>query len=73
MSLTDLKKSASRGKKDNRKVSNDKSFTVDDFIEDADNYAKGVPQIVSSEVQSQVSISELDLSQALDLVEQQQK
>ncbi|MGJ8692064.1 MAG: hypothetical protein ACSHW0_06245 [Thalassotalea sp.] len=41
MSLSDLKKS----NKDNGKK---KKFTVDEFIADADNYAKGKPEIVSS-------------------------
>lgn len=40
MSLTDLKKGkASKAKK--------KRFTVDEFISDAENYAKGTPNIVS--------------------------
>ncbi|MBL0711570.1 MAG: hypothetical protein JJV99_11225 [Colwellia sp.] len=42
MSLTDLKKS-----KDS-KITKEK-FSVDDFIADADNYAKGAPQIVSGD------------------------
>lgn len=41
MSLTDLKKSNSgNGKK--------KKFTIDEFINDAENYAKGAPKIVSA-------------------------
>lgn len=41
MSLIDLKRSnKNHGKK--------KSFTVDEFIEDAENYAQGKPEIVSS-------------------------
>ncbi|SET20620.1 hypothetical protein [Thalassotalea agarivorans] len=40
MSLTDLKKSKTdKGKK--------KSFTVDEFISDSENYAKGTPEIVN--------------------------
>jgi hypothetical protein len=40
MSLSNLKKSnSSKGKK--------KKFTVDEFINDAENYAKGQPKIVS--------------------------
>ncbi|WP_448565827.1 hypothetical protein [Thalassotalea ganghwensis] len=51
MSLSDLKKSnQSKGKK--------KQFTVDEFIADAENYAKGTPEIVSG-----------DKSQKLDLKE----
>lgn len=42
MSLSDLKKS----KKAQTKK---RDFTIDEFIEDADNYAKGVPQLVSAE------------------------
>ena len=41
MSLTDLKKH--KGKKQQKK-----QFTVDEFIEDANNYAKGAPKIVSN-------------------------
>jgi len=42
MSLTDLKKTKdSKAKK--------KKFTIDEFIADADNYAKGVPEIVSGD------------------------
>jgi len=40
MSLSDLKKSQSAKTKK-------KSFTVDEFISDAENYAKGTPEIVS--------------------------
>ncbi len=41
MSLADLKKSNSNnGKK--------KKFTVDEFIDDAENYAKGMPEIVTT-------------------------
>lgn len=40
MSLTDLKKS-----KDDKPRK--KAFTVDEFISDAENYAKGTPEIVS--------------------------
>ena len=51
MSLSDLKKSNQpKGKK--------KQFTVDEFIADAENYAKGAPEIVSG-----------DKSQTLDLKE----
>jgi hypothetical protein len=39
MALTDLKKNSTR--------SNKSEFTVDEFIADAENYAMGIPQIVS--------------------------
>ncbi|SEL50837.1 plasmid segregation centromere-binding protein ParG [Colwellia chukchiensis] len=42
MSLSDLKKSKDGPKKK-------KNFTVDEFIADAENYAKGQPKIVSRE------------------------
>jgi hypothetical protein len=54
MSLTDLKKSMDDGKGKKRK------FTVDEFISDADNYAKGAPEIVSG-----VNYNELNLTQAV--------
>lgn len=69
MSLTDLKKGA-KGKGD--KAEQDKKFTVDDFINDADNYAKGVPQLVSSTAPlGGKPVPELELDQALDIAEQQ--
>ncbi|MBO9489988.1 hypothetical protein J7384_06400 [Endozoicomonas sp. G2_1] len=70
MSLTDLKKGA-KGKGD--KAEQDKKFTVDDFINDADNYAKGVPQLVSSTTAAPAGkqLQELELDQALDIAEQQ--
>jgi hypothetical protein len=40
MSLTDLKKNTDGKKKR-------KAFTIDEFIADAENYAKGTPEIVS--------------------------
>lgn len=46
MSLTDLKKSKDSS---NSKGKAKGKFTIDDFIADADNYAKGTPQIVSNE------------------------
>tara|TARA_R110001592_G_scaffold101809_2_gene287871 strand:+ start:679 stop:1077 length:399 start_codon:yes stop_codon:yes gene_type:complete len=46
MSLTDLKKSKDRS---NSKENVKEQFTIDEFIADADNYAKGSPQIVSNE------------------------
>ena len=39
MALTDLKKNSTR--------SNKRTFTVEEFIADAENYAMGIPQIVS--------------------------
>jgi hypothetical protein len=58
MSLTDLKKSKVH------KVKN-KKFTVDEFISDAENYAKGTPKIVS-EISSSEQIShKLSLKQAI--------
>lgn len=49
MSLIDLKKSnTNQGKK--------KAFTVDEFIEDADNYAKGTPQIVSAKDDNSLAV-----------------
>jgi len=58
MSLSDLKKSdKDRGKK--------KAFTVDEFIADAENYAKGAPEIVSGE-KSQT----LDLKEAIAAAKQ---
>ncbi len=58
MSLTDLKKS-----KDNK--TRKKVFTVDEFISDAENYAKGTPEIVS-EGKNQT----LDLKEALAATKQ---
>jgi len=58
MSLTDLKKSKdSKPKK--------KAFTVDEFISDAENYAKGAPEIVS-----EGKNPTLDLKQALAAAKQ---
>ncbi len=51
MSLSDLKKSKDGN---NRK----RKFTVDEFISDAENYAKGAPEIVSSEVNNQLNLTE---------------
>ncbi|WP_394176145.1 ribbon-helix-helix domain-containing protein [Thalassotalea litorea] len=48
MSLADLKKQ----EKPKAKM----SFSVDDFIEDANNYAQGKPQIVSAEASQQAEI-----------------
>ena len=58
MSLSDLKKS-----KDGK--SRKKAFTVDEFIADAENYAKGAPEIVSGD-----SKQTLDLKEALAAAKQ---
>ncbi len=57
MSLTDLKK----GKDSKTKK---KSFTIDEFIADADNYAKGAPKIVSKLTLDGVN-DKLNLKQAI--------
>ena len=51
MSLSDLKKS-----KDGK--SKQKKFTVDEFISDAENYARGAPEIVSSEINNEVNLTQ---------------
>jgi hypothetical protein len=51
MSLTDLKKSA-QGKQKKR------TFTVDEFIADAENYALGHPEIVNSSQTQNVGIEQ---------------
>ncbi len=58
MSLSDLKKS-----KDDKKKK--KAFTVDEFISDAENYAKGSPELVSRGKNHPV-----DLTQALAAAKQ---
>jgi len=58
MSLSDLRKS-----KDGK--SKKKAFTVDEFIADAENYAKGSPEIVSGD-----KAQTLDLKQALAAAKQ---
>jgi len=62
MSLTDLKKSKSNKTKK-------KTFTVDEFISDAENYAKGQPDIVKRG--GQELPKQLDLKQAVAIAEQQ--
>jgi len=58
MSLTDLKKSTdSKTQK--------KTFTIDEFIADAENYAKGTPEIVS-ESSHEHSAHKLNLQQAIN-------
>lgn len=61
MSLTDLKKkhTQKKGKSD---------FTVDDFIDDADNYAQGAPKLVSA---GKEKPAKLELEQAMVLAEKQ--
>jgi len=58
MSLTDLKKNTN-GKKDK------KLFTIDEFIADAENYAKGSPEIVSESIHEE-SAKKLNLQQAIN-------
>lgn len=61
MSLTDLKKSSDgKGQK--------KKFTVDEFISDSENYAKGAPEIVSGDIQRQQDLAKA-IAGARDLVE----
>ncbi|TLU67632.1 ribbon-helix-helix domain-containing protein [Thalassotalea litorea] len=55
MSLADLKKQ----EKPKAKI----NFSVDDFIEDANNYAAGNPQIVSAEANQQVEIFKKQFAQ----------
>lgn len=55
MSLTDLKKSKDRP---NSKENVKEQFTIDEFIADADNYAKGSPQIVSNENHDKVNLKQ---------------
>lgn len=49
MSLTDLKKN-----KDDKKPR--KKFTVDEFISDAENYAKGKPELVSKDAKGKLDL-----------------
>ncbi|XQW85266.1 hypothetical protein ACOYR1_00630 [Thalassotalea piscium] len=51
MSLSDLKKS-------NQGKTTKKQFTVDEFIEDAENYAKGAPEIVSGDKSQTLGLKE---------------
>ncbi len=55
MSLTDLKKSKDRP---NSKENVKEQFTIDEFIADADNYAKGSPQIVSNENHGKMNLKQ---------------
>lgn len=58
MSLTDLKKT-----KDHRIKK--KKFTIDEFISDAENYAKGMPEIVSEISNSEQVGHKISLKQAI--------
>ncbi len=58
MSLTDLKK----GKDSKTKK---KDFTIDEFISDAENYAKGAPKIVSELTKKEHASHKLSLKQAI--------
>ena len=51
MSLTDLKKS-------NNDKKPKKTFTVDEFIADAENYAQGSPALVSSELTNPLNLKQ---------------
>lgn len=55
MSLSDLKKSTEGSKKK-------KKFTIDEFISDAENYAKGAPLIVSNETKSNMNLTQAVLA-----------
>ncbi|WP_019029298.1 hypothetical protein [Colwellia piezophila] len=59
MSLTDLKK----GKDSKEKK---KNFTIDEFISDAENYAKGAPEIVSELHGHEKTDHKLSLKQAIN-------
>ncbi len=58
MSLTDLKKSKNHKAKK-------KKFTIDEFISDAENYAKGAPEIVSELTDNGNASHKLNLKQAI--------
>ena len=55
MNLTDLKKNKDRS---NSKENVKEQFTIDEFIADADNYAKGSPQIVSNENHGKMNLKQ---------------
>ena len=61
MSLTDLKKGKGKGVKK-------KNFTVDEFIADAEDYAKGQPKLVKQG--KEAGDSPLNLEQAIAFAEQ---
>lgn len=58
MSLTDLKKGAKSKKQK-------KNFTIDEFISDAEDYAKGKPQIVSELTHDEQKNKKINLKQAI--------
>lgn len=58
MSLADLKKQS--------KPREQRSFTVDEFIDDATNYAMGDPQIVSADVRAQAELISQKISDAVE-------
>ncbi|MEY8216396.1 MAG: hypothetical protein RPR97_18160 [Colwellia sp.] len=58
MSLTDLKKG-----KDNK--AKKRNFTIDEFISDAENYAKGTPKIVSELTNNAETSHKISLKQAI--------
>ena len=62
MSLSDLKKKKSHPSKK-------KNFTIDEFISDAENYAKGAPTIVSSGG-TKSSNADVNMSQAILMAKQ---
>jgi len=62
MSLSDLKKKKNHHAKK-------KNFTVDEFISDAENYAKGAPTIVSSGG-AKSSNADVNMSQAILMAKQ---
>lgn len=66
MSLTDLKKSKDGP---NSKENVKEQFTIDEFIADADNYAKGAPQIVSNENHGKMNLKQA-IHDAKRLIEQ---
>ena len=58
MSLTDLKKGA-------KNTAKKKNFTIDEFISDAEDYAKGSPKIVSELSHDEKQNKKLNLKQAI--------
>lgn len=68
MSLIDLKKSKDRS---NSKENVKEQFTIDEFIADADNYAKGSPQIVSNENHGKMNLKQA-IHDAKMLIERKQ-
>lgn len=58
MSLADLKKQSQPREK--------RSFTVDEFIDDATNYAMGDPQIVSADIRAQADLLSQQISDTVE-------